>query len=276
MFIGSRQTLLQARPRLFLDGHSDVAACYSLRCLRTSYRGALIRVRRSSDNAETDIHADRHGWLQYAVALGWAAGASLRVVTWYDQSGHARDLAQATAGLQPQLIWAANNRPALLFDGESVFIRSSAFTLTQPRTRYALFRMVTLPAASEGHILAGHLINDAGVFFNKAGSANTTNINAGNTLSGGATAMPIGQRGVISGVYNGASSRIDLDGAEHAFNIGEAGSNTQTGLTIGKRGDSSLANFANVEFQELTECEGAHTVAFATDRRAAMRAAWGF
>jgi len=42
-------------PPLLLDTYSSAIVAYSLRKLRTAYSGAAIRVRRSSDNTETDI-----------------------------------------------------------------------------------------------------------------------------------------------------------------------------------------------------------------------------
>ena len=128
MLVATRRALATAA-RFPLDGRSDVAACYSLRRLRLAYTGPLLRVRRSSDNAELDVFPDANGWLRWGTTLSWAAGADLFGVTLHDHSGNGRHLTQATASAQPKLILATNNRPALLFDGVNDFLRSAAFTL---------------------------------------------------------------------------------------------------------------------------------------------------
>jgi hypothetical protein len=65
--------------------------------------GALIRARRSTDNAETDIGVLANGQFDAAAAASFAGSGDLFVVTGYDQSGGARNLTQGTATAQPGL-----------------------------------------------------------------------------------------------------------------------------------------------------------------------------
>lgn len=60
-----------------LDQFGGAAAAYSLRNLSSSYRGPLIRVRRSSDNAETDIGGTYNGDLDVASLLSFTGGQNL-------------------------------------------------------------------------------------------------------------------------------------------------------------------------------------------------------
>lgn len=107
-----------------LDPYSaNLWAAYSLTRLLTSYTGALIRVRRSSDNAEQDIGYS--GLALDTAALATFVGAnSAFVKTFYDQSGGTHDLAQTTSGKQPRIVNAGT------YDGKLVFDQSDDSMLT--------------------------------------------------------------------------------------------------------------------------------------------------
>lgn len=88
---------------------ATVAASYSLRPLthRDGNR-KVVNVRRSSDNATTDLFADPFG-VKLSTSTGqkyesWLAGATGYVVRWYDQSVNGRHMTQATAAMQPTLL----------------------------------------------------------------------------------------------------------------------------------------------------------------------------
>lgn len=84
-------------------------AAYSLRKLRSAYAGSAINVRRSSDNATTDIGFDSLGNLDTQALLTWTgSGNSAYITKWYDQSGNGNDVSQATAGNQPVIINAGS------------------------------------------------------------------------------------------------------------------------------------------------------------------------
>ncbi|MCI0467850.1 MAG: hypothetical protein L0Y57_12735 [Beijerinckiaceae bacterium] len=79
---------------------ANLMALYSM--IKTNaWAGNCIRVRRSSDNTEQDI-GFAGNVVDWAAADSFTAGANLFVTTWYDQSGNARDLTQATQAQQPQ------------------------------------------------------------------------------------------------------------------------------------------------------------------------------
>jgi hypothetical protein len=117
---------------LLLDTYSGAAAAYSLRLLRTAYTGNAIRVRRSSDNAEQDFGFSSNV-LDTASLLTFCGVGNGFVTTWYDQSGNARNVTNATALNQPRIVNAGsietlNGKPSVFFDGSNDRLNSSAFT----------------------------------------------------------------------------------------------------------------------------------------------------
>jgi hypothetical protein len=82
---------------LLLDTYPGAAAAYSLRKLRTAYTGAAIRVRRSSDNTETDIGFVANV-LDTATLLTFCGAGNGFIRTWYDQSGNGRNAITPVSG----------------------------------------------------------------------------------------------------------------------------------------------------------------------------------
>lgn len=87
-------------------------AAYSFRVLSSSFaNAAVVRVRRSSDNAELDFTAED---ITTSVLINWVgAGNDGFVETWYDQSGNGNNATQLTASSQPKIV----ENGALLSDG---------------------------------------------------------------------------------------------------------------------------------------------------------------
>jgi len=94
--IASSRTTASAA--LLLDTYTGAAAAYSLRKLRTAYAGAAIRVRRSSDNTETDIGFNLLGELDTTTLIAFVGIGSGYIRTWYDQSGNARNAITPISG----------------------------------------------------------------------------------------------------------------------------------------------------------------------------------
>jgi hypothetical protein len=72
--------------------------------LRAAYTGALIRVRRSSDNAEADIGYTAGNVLDRTALTAHCGVVDCFVTTEYDQSGNGRNMTQTTAANQPQIV----------------------------------------------------------------------------------------------------------------------------------------------------------------------------
>jgi len=114
----------QAAP-LLLDAFPGATVAYSVRKLRTVYTGSAIRVRRSSDNTETDIGFDANGNLNTTTLLTFVGAGDGFISKWYDQSGNANDGLQTLFGAQPKIVISGvlqtqNGLPTLFYDNYSV------------------------------------------------------------------------------------------------------------------------------------------------------------
>lgn len=102
---------------LLLQGDSDFrgaldslgtgleSAWSSARKLRAAYSGPVIRVRRSSDNAEQDFSGSGSlGAVSVAAIESFCGAGNGFLTALYDQSGNGRNLVQATTTIQPQIV----------------------------------------------------------------------------------------------------------------------------------------------------------------------------
>jgi hypothetical protein len=123
-----------------LDSFPSSAAAYSLRNLDKDYLGPLVRVRRSSDNAEQDIYGDYYGNLDTVRLKDFVGANSGFVTTWYDQSGNARNATQTTAANQPRVINAgvidrASSKPTIQFNSHLLQVAMTGIdTVTRLQT----------------------------------------------------------------------------------------------------------------------------------------------
>jgi len=128
-------------PSLLLDLYPSAAAAYSVRKLRSAYSGSAIRVRRSSDNTETDIGFSGAN-LDTSSLTSFCGSGNGFVTTWYDQSGNGNNATQSTAANQPQIVSAGsvilkNSKPSVNFDGSNDFFSLSSSIATS--TNYSFF-----------------------------------------------------------------------------------------------------------------------------------------
>jgi len=87
-----------------LDTYPNAQIAYSVRRLATAYTGPLLRVRRSSDNAEQDIGFNGSNNLDETALTTFCGAGNGFVTTWYDQSGNINNATQSTAANQPQIV----------------------------------------------------------------------------------------------------------------------------------------------------------------------------
>jgi hypothetical protein len=130
-------------PTVFLlDSYPGATAAYSLRKLRNAYSGSVIRVRRSSDNTETDIGFVSNQ-LDTATLLTFCGAGNGFLSTWYDQSGNGNNATQTTAVSQAQIVSGGS----LITDGGKVAIIGNQFlTLNSeivPTSSYAGFSVMS-------------------------------------------------------------------------------------------------------------------------------------
>lgn len=106
---------------------------WSLRKLRTAYSGNAIRVRRSSDNTESNIGFTANGDLDTSslkTFVGTGGSDNGFVVIWYDQSGLGIDIL-GVIGEQPRIVNAGvverqGSMPSLFFDGSNDYLIATA------------------------------------------------------------------------------------------------------------------------------------------------------
>jgi len=100
-----------------LDLFPNASIGYSLRQLRAGHTTGVIRVRRSSDNAELDFKANE---ITDGTLTTWTGSGDGFVTKWYDQSSNGNDAVQTTASKQPTIVRAGvlltnNGKPAINF-----------------------------------------------------------------------------------------------------------------------------------------------------------------
>ena len=120
-----------------LDTYPNASAAYSLRDLASASVGnAVVRVRRSLDNAEQDFSAVE---ITDGTLTTFTGANDGFVTVWYDQSGNSNNAVQATATAQPKLVSSGvielvNGKPCLKLDQYSPkkhFILNNVITGTQ-------------------------------------------------------------------------------------------------------------------------------------------------
>lgn len=225
-----------------LDGIGTApAAAYSTRRLSSTYNGSALRVRRDSDNTEADIGFNTDGTLNETALLAHVGAGSGFVSKWYDQSGQARDMAQATAASQPRIVNAGvidrlSTRAAVRTDGVAQTMASGSFAVAQPLTRASALQMLS-PGAN-------------GIYF--AGVNGTAPLNQlWQTAAAGSLAMYGGNSVVLKSginandkatvveIFNGASSNGSYNGAVTSANAGVKGID---GIQLGGVGGSAFAS----------------------------------
>jgi hypothetical protein len=95
----------------------DIASntlCLALKKIKGEYTGSCLRLRRSSDSAESDFGFDTNGNVDTSSISTWGGASTLYIVKWYDQSGYANNALQPTPPNQPR--WDNTNKK-IVFDG---------------------------------------------------------------------------------------------------------------------------------------------------------------
>ena len=133
----------------FTDLYGLPTAAFSLRKLspNTTYSGAAIRVRRSSDNTEQDINfvsSAANAPIDTSALLSFVGSGDGFVVTWYNQNGSGNHATQTTAANQPQIVTSgvvelSSSLPSIKWDGSNDFLLiNSVFTSTMNLTTFLI------------------------------------------------------------------------------------------------------------------------------------------
>jgi hypothetical protein len=119
---------------------SSVTVAYSLRKMNPSYTGALVKVRRSTDNVENDFFgSETVSVLTNSVGTtlsAWLGVANGHVSVWYDQSGAGRNATQTTTSYQPLISFTQYAFPTIYLNASSStdakFLTIGNLSLTAP------------------------------------------------------------------------------------------------------------------------------------------------
>ncbi len=222
-----------------LDAYGGAAAAYSLRRLSANYAGAVVRVRRSSDNTEQDFTVTQVTDGTLTTFCGAGDGF---VRTWYDQSGNGHNAIQTTNANQPQIVSTGalvteNSKPSLVFDGTNDRLVNATISLTQPDTAFAVFKRSSATGAADTPFDSYNSVQH--ILYNK-GTVETVNhrwtVAAGAVLEG--SAFNSVSLSILTALFNSSQSTLHANGSLIA--AGSTGSNSLSGLSIGDiRGNPS-------------------------------------
>ena len=233
---GLQETLLNevAAAGLILDVYNDAAAAYSLRNLKNSWTTSdVVEVRRSSDNATSGFTATE---VSDGTMLAWVGTGGTDngfVTTWYDQSGNAENVVQATTTKQPKIVSAGvavvdNGKPSI-DTRTTCFLTNNTIVGSQYDTTFAV----------------GRTLGTANAFMHDGDSVNNMSVvqfsteyfrlwNGAATIT--ASDYPLGNQYLVYTKANnaGTDDEIAINGNSPLVDAG--GSNTRSGLFIGSAG----------------------------------------
>lgn len=256
-----------------LDTFTAPIAAYGFRKLRTAYSGPGVRIRRASDDAELDI-----GFLGFVPGLGspWdeaaatahCAATTCFVRTWYDQSGNARDLIQATTVNQPQLVLGCQNGVACMQVAAATHSLASAVSVTPATGVATLSAVAKRVSGTAACVLLRENASAGQRFLTQNAAANGWQLNGGTSGSVIAAAADNAWHAGV-GAVSGASSLVRIDEAETT--------GTATGSVTA--GPVAMGGASATVCQEVEAILWDNTVLTPAERTALVnnqRSFWGF
>jgi len=186
----------------------------------TSGNTIVVRVRRSSDNAEADFKSKE---VFDGTLVAWVgAGNDGFVETWYDQSGNGNDATQQVSGSQPKIVDAGVFLGQVDFlNGVSTFLETNNSDLAN-LSELSLFSVLEpiTASANEFAISAGSIVNSTGNYGGWALWANgysdrldfTTQARGSGTNSRARLNITSTSPVVYSATLNGTDAQASLNG----------------------------------------------------------------
>ncbi len=185
VYLGSNLVWEKASP-LLLDLYPNAAAAYSLRALNSAYTGSAIRVRRSSDNTETDIGFVSNQ-LDTVSLLSFVGAGDGFVTVWYDQSGNGINSTQSTAASQPKIATSGiiefeNGMPTITFDGTSDYLTKGVGNSLDYSGNNIFSFAVCVASTQDSRVYADDILGVQGYIISRpyGTAASKTSINDGN------------------------------------------------------------------------------------------------
>jgi hypothetical protein len=176
-------------------------------------------------------------WYDYMYVSKDAADS---VHVWRDISGNDKDFQQNDS--TKQAIWNATT--GITFDGVNDFYRVNLVSAAQPITVYIVIKQVSWTANDRAITLS------ESASFNVYQSTTTPNLRTtAGTASGFITTLATGNWGILTIVYDGATSILALNNADEVV-TGDFGTNGCDDIAIGSNYNGT-SNFGNFSFKEI-------------------------
>lgn len=254
------------------DAIPSIAAAYGMRRLRSAYIGSLLRLRRGSDNVESDFGALSNGDLDAAAIATWLGAASGYVTTWYDQSGNGYNAVQTTAANQPLYVASGqNDKPVVQMDGTSDF-------MVLPTTGYDIGNLASIVTAqlvtTDNDFILVLSTNAGGDFRWYAPRAYAGNLFFGYSTDQFKIAAGVADTDphifALSAKAAGAAARID------GVQVGTTVQATGLSPNVGKIGSlNSASDWAGAVLMELILLSGTFTPTDVASVEVAANSYWG-
>jgi hypothetical protein len=187
-----------------------------LRRLKSTYAGPAIKLRRTSDSATQDINflgftGFTGAPLDTVAAANFCNATTCFLATWYDQSGNARHLTQASAAAQPAYIAACKGSlPCARTTDVSQNMAYSSVSPTSP---------LSVSAVGQHAVRPGGCTYEAVNFSNILGQNATLDITVLQATGAVNAVAAAFQWHTHLGVMNGAASVVNIDGTETAGTV---------------------------------------------------------
>lgn len=160
------------------------------------------------------------------------------VSIWADKLGSGHDLTQSTATKYP--VWGAGG---VTFDGVNDFMSTATFTYAQPESIWLVIKQVSWSFNST--FLDGY--DKDKMLLRQRGSTPGVAVYSGGSYSSTSNDLAVGSFGIIRIVFDGASSRLVIDGNTPI--TGNFGTATPSGIMVGSSAGTS--NFSNITIKEM-------------------------
>ena len=247
-----------AAPSAFLlDDYPGAAAAYSLRQLRAGVTN-VVRVRRSSDNAELDFTAAQ---ITDGTLIGWVgAGNNGFVRTWYDQSVNSINAVQGVNADQPAIVLAGtlvltSGKPSIILNGTNQYMNlpqidspsnTSVFCLAKADSFASASincRWLDIVTATSSLQLASDNKSQLMTMKNTAWQSglNSTTYNEVRTTN----------RELLTALFLSASNALRRNGISQSETLSASVSSAGTIGKIGARADLIATTYFNGRFQEI-------------------------
>lgn len=257
-----------------LDLYPTTGFAYSFRKLSSTYAGSCVRVRRSSDNTESDI-GFVNNYLDTATLKTFVSTNNGFITKWYDQSGGGYDVLQSTATAQPSLVTSGvinytNGKICAQMNGSTMYLKSTAsFSSVATSISFSSVMFDKRSTGVSGTYNYQWAIGTPNTTGNKAfisaaqngfqdWSGNST-LFFGNGYASSSNPRIVtpaniftdGSQNIWIGGLNSTSNFLKLNGSNVSTSVNNTGNVASAGGTVALGSDNSAGNFSNEYFQEV-------------------------